>query len=210
MDPVNLRAIERIVAVAIGGLSIFLGYRLFLNMPEQKEGTGKFHLPGGISIYLSRVGPGVFFALFGAIVVAVSFHYAITYRETSETPPAKTDSAITGSAGTQTKSYSGLGGSGSIEEEKLRLYRIQVHQDIVYVNSTLPSLLKPNLSQERRNDVAALLPRVKLAMIKTVWNPTWGNFDDFRNWVEHGALGPPPKDMDEPAGYYREGLRGKR
>ena len=71
------RGVERIVAVAIGGTAIYLGYRLFLSLPEQKDSDGRFLLPGGISIYLSRVGPGAFFALFGCVIVAISFAYSV-------------------------------------------------------------------------------------------------------------------------------------
>ena len=79
MEPIIFRAVERIVAVVIGGLSVYLGYRLFLHIPEQKEGEGKIDLPGGISIFVTRVGPGVFFALFGAVIVAFSVYHGIIY-----------------------------------------------------------------------------------------------------------------------------------
>jgi hypothetical protein len=37
MDLLELRVVERILAVVIGGLSIYLGYRLFIKLPEQKD-----------------------------------------------------------------------------------------------------------------------------------------------------------------------------
>ena len=69
MDPISFRALERILAVVIAGISIYLGYRLFLKLPDKTDSEGKFILPGNISIYISRVGPGVFFALFGAAIL---------------------------------------------------------------------------------------------------------------------------------------------
>src|SRR5574341_1112697 len=75
MDPLFLRALERIIAVLIGGLAIYLGYQLFIHLPTQMNSEGKIVLPGDISVYLSRVGPGAFFALFGTIVVAASFYF---------------------------------------------------------------------------------------------------------------------------------------
>ena len=48
MDAVTLRSIERIVAVLIGGASIYLGYQLFLAIPERHESEGKVALPGGV------------------------------------------------------------------------------------------------------------------------------------------------------------------
>jgi hypothetical protein len=41
MDLLELRVIERILAVVIGGLSIDFGYRLFIKLPEQKDSEGK-------------------------------------------------------------------------------------------------------------------------------------------------------------------------
>ena len=35
-DPVLLRALERILAVAIGGMAIYFGYRMFLAVPDQR------------------------------------------------------------------------------------------------------------------------------------------------------------------------------
>jgi uncharacterized membrane protein YfcA len=78
-----LRLLERILSVVIGGLAIYLGYRLFLNVPEHRDSQGKVTLPWNTTVILSRVGPGVFFALFGAIVVSLSFVKPIDYDDTN-------------------------------------------------------------------------------------------------------------------------------
>ena len=49
MDPLVLRFIERITTVLTGAFSIYLGYRLFLSMPEQKTSDGKFVSIGAIT-----------------------------------------------------------------------------------------------------------------------------------------------------------------
>src|SRR5437660_12340949 len=74
MDPLLLRFIERMTTVLTGAFSIYLGYRLFLSMPEHKTSDGKFVLPLHTSIVLTKVGPGIFFALFGiaAVIFALS------------------------------------------------------------------------------------------------------------------------------------------
>jgi hypothetical protein len=72
MDPLLLRFIERMAVVCIGGMSIYLGYRLFISVPTQRDSAGKLALPWNISIILNRVGPGVFFALFGVAAVSLS------------------------------------------------------------------------------------------------------------------------------------------
>ena len=69
MAVVLTRAAERMLLVLVGALAIYLGYSLFLRMPNaakgRQDGEGKIELPGGVSIFLTRVGPGIFFALVG-------------------------------------------------------------------------------------------------------------------------------------------------
>src|SRR5260221_5763848 len=81
MEPDTLRSLERILAVMVGGFTVYLGYRLFLQIPNRTDSQGKVILPGGISIYMTRIGPGCFFALFGAIVLGLSFKNAVTYSK---------------------------------------------------------------------------------------------------------------------------------
>src|SRR5260370_41555829 len=112
MNPDLLQALERILAVGITGLSIYLGYSLFLHIPDQRDSEGRVRLPGGISIFLSRVGPGAFFALFGAFVVGLSFYYSAAYSKSVYTRPPVGDASRPQSAGgeaMQSTDYSGLG-----------------------------------------------------------------------------------------------------
>ncbi len=54
MDLLQLRVIERVLAVIIGGLSIYLGYRLFIKLPKQKDSSGTVMLPGGLELDLAN------------------------------------------------------------------------------------------------------------------------------------------------------------
>jgi hypothetical protein len=50
----GLRMIERLLAVGIGGMSIYLGYHLFLALPAIRDASGiaLWHLPGcGLNRY---------------------------------------------------------------------------------------------------------------------------------------------------------------
>ncbi|MFQ5627503.1 MAG: hypothetical protein ACE5I1_01985 [bacterium] len=68
MDEFTIRMLERVLAVAIAGVSIYLGYKLFGMIPHIQVGEGKINFPGG-SVHLFRTGPGVFFALFGCFII---------------------------------------------------------------------------------------------------------------------------------------------
>jgi len=212
LEAIILRSIERIVAVIIGGLSIYLGYRLFLAIPERHESEGKVLLPGGISIYMTRIGPGAFFALFGAIVVAISFHQAITYREgpykevmsrQSTGTAAQSDLVQPGGSSTYSRSYTGFGSGDATEN--LQLSRLQAASDIRFLNNTLSQWLRNDLSRQNRTDVALVVQRMRLAIVTSVWGPDWGEIAKFNEWVRNGASEPPPKELDKPARLYLHG-----
>ncbi len=63
MDLITISALQRVLAVVIGGLCIYLWYLLFYHISEQKESGSKINLLGGISIFFTRIGPGIFFTL---------------------------------------------------------------------------------------------------------------------------------------------------
>lgn len=79
MDAVTLRGIERIIIVLFGGMSILLGWHLFVRNIESLQ-SGKFEA-GGIKINLQKVGPGIFFSLFGAAILIATLGYGV-YSET--------------------------------------------------------------------------------------------------------------------------------
>jgi hypothetical protein len=206
MDPVILRALERILAVVIGGVCVYLGYRLFLHIPEQKEGEGKINLPGDVSIYVTRVGPGVFFALFGTGIVALALYHGITYagpdrfsENASVQDNVSPDSSMR---------YSGLMPRDAADaREQLAQNRLELRLDIEFLN-TLPTLLQTDLSPVQRREVGTRLASAKLALLRTVWGADWGDYDAFLLWAESGAHDPIPEGLDRVAAYYRTGQEG--
>ena len=195
----TLRAIERMIGVLIGGISIFLGYRLFLNLPEKTDGQGKFILPGGISVYLSRVGPGVFFALFGAGVIIASLYFSLRIGlPTKDMTSEQTKAATSGSV-----SYS-MSYSGGVET--LREARANVLGDIFLLNK-VPTILRNDLNSKDRQDIERAIPRIKLVLMQSVWGDgkDWGNYQEFKKWVEEGCSGALPRAYDEAVKYYRRG-----
>ena len=83
-----MRMVERLFGLLAGGLCVVLGYQLFIRLPEKADSSGKIILPGGVSIWLSRVGPGIFFALFGVAIVAYSFASAVRVTDEQTAVPA--------------------------------------------------------------------------------------------------------------------------
>jgi hypothetical protein len=193
MDLLYLRVIERILAVIIGGLSIYLGYRLFIKLPEQKDSEGKVVLPGDISIFFSRVGPGVFFSFFGAAVVVVSLQQGLELdRATKESVTA----ASTEKDANLKVRY--IGGAMEVDPGKRDALRADARRAIAELNK-LPTMLASDVQASRRIDVAQALRESKLALIGMVWDADWGDFSKFRNWVNDSEASPPPPGISPEA-----------
>ncbi|WP_346840036.1 hypothetical protein [Microbulbifer sp. SAOS-129_SWC] len=71
----------RMMIVAISGLSIFFGYRLFTIVTE-RQGQLKI-AQQETSLELSDIGPGVFFSLFGSIVL-IAVLWTQPYKQTDK------------------------------------------------------------------------------------------------------------------------------
>jgi hypothetical protein len=190
MDEVFLRAIERLLAVIIGGLGVYLGYRLFLCIPEQKEGEGKIAFPGGTSIFVTRVGPGVFFAMFGAAIVGLSLYQGVV---SSRSGPH------------ETWTYSGLSQGAAVRSQAPHtLDQLKLRSHVEFLN-TLPTWLKADLGEGERREVMIRTDELKLIVMDTVWSKDWGSFEEFRRWVESGAQEPVPARLLTAAQYFRAG-----
>lgn len=200
MDVETFRGLERLLVITAGALSIYLGYRLFLRMPERREGEGKFGLPGGISIYLSRVGPGVFFALFGAVVVGLSFHYPLVVTETVAPSAGPGPAEAPAQVVTSSRSYF-VGAYPAGDREALEQARLRVRDHIGLLNG-LPTSLRRDLSESERQAIARGLRNAKLDMIEAVWGD-WGDWPAFADWVRLGAEAPPPPGLEAAAALFR-------
>jgi hypothetical protein len=168
-DPVLLRAIERILAVVIGGLAIYFGYRLFLAVPDQRaDGRAELSLAKDKRLLLTRIGPGTFFALFGTSVVLASYYFPVT----------------TGEGG-----YSGFGSerpavAGPVvppaapppEAETLR-------RSIAFLNATHDREAAGATAAERA-ELAVGLREAKLALMAAGWQRDWGDPVEFPIWLD--------------------------
>ena len=190
MDMFAFRALERLIAVIIGGMAIYLGYRLFLTIQAGGGGSARVSLPGDVTIMISRVGPGVFFALFGTIVVAASLYYAIKYNETAQATREGTiyTRELTGigpAANTTAREGQGATGLSASQGQTLELDRVRLRQEIEFLNR-VPGLLTPELNQGQRQETARHLREIKLRLMRTVWASDWGDPGAFRIWAEGG------------------------
>lgn len=182
---VLIRASERLLAVLVGGFSIYLGYRLFIAMPQQADSSGKLVLPGNISIFFSRVGPGVFFSLFGAAVVSLSIYRGLQAETTRGLPaetPAAASKIATANISKDTVIYANEPRAGESDARRLAARRAGVRVAIAELNK-LPSALAEDFPKNRIVDVTNAIRDSKLALLETVWAKDGGDVAVFRNWV---------------------------
>ena len=76
-----IRGLERLLAVAFSGVSLILGWHLFKTgvLADQTAEIQK----GDMLLKLQRVGPGVFFALFGTAILIFALSRPFDYKPTS-------------------------------------------------------------------------------------------------------------------------------
>lgn len=75
---VLFRGVERVIITIIAGSTIYWGFRLFaLALPTDNEfSAGK----GNFTLKMRRIGPGVLFALFGAVILSINLLRPISLR----------------------------------------------------------------------------------------------------------------------------------
>ena len=164
-----LRMMERIIAVLIGGFSIYLGYRLFFHLPFEKSHEGTLELPG-VKIVLSRVGPGIFFGVFGTLVM----YYSLT------TPVVinKDGDFIGATARTNAPPGVQVNGTATTQQRSKALTSIEML-------NCADRLLRKGSSGDLADKFSLALRDAKRALLLSVWNSDdWGA-------VEHMAVSGP-------------------
>ena len=209
MDPQSLTilvgAFQRILSILIGGMLVYFGYRLFLSLPGKggrDGGSGEFSLGRGSKVKLSKVGPGVFFAIFGAGLIAYSFAKPMrvnipavqsapgaTIAPSAQTTPG----AATGVLATSGFSYIGAVSAPETDEDRARM-RTETQEDIIVLNRALDNANAPERPQLERAVVKA-----KVALMEPLWAEDWGELKDFRDWLAKGGS---PPDKTQPAADY--------
>lgn len=180
-----LRSVERLIGVLIGGFLAWLGYRLFIDVTAKADSSGNFKLPGGTAIHLTRVGPGIFFSLFGTGIVLISFLKPIDFKQ--EVSLKNLASAPSTSVKTSYSAAAPPAAAPAASKQALRNLR---RPDVALLNR-LPSSLKSDLNASERASIVVAIPQIKLDIMETVWASDWGDFTRFKEWVNSGESVPP-------------------
>jgi hypothetical protein len=178
------RGVERLAIVAAGVLLIYFGFRLFLALPTAHGSDGKLEMPSA-SVTVSRVGPGVFFAVFGTFLLWQMAEKVI--RVDQAAPPV----AVVESTAPPPRATV-IFGSGAAAPPSPQALR-HARNDLAALNCAERRLL-PTLPPELRDDVTRAFRRARVAMLEPVWQPAWGG----REVADVARLGNwPPGELAE-------------
>ena len=188
------RATERILLIPVGALAIYLGYCLFRLIPTTAESEGKLQLPGGISIFLTRIGPGVFFALFGAGLIGYSATRPVEF--TIPSVVSAVSPTLPGSDKAPRQAASPVAGgvrySGAMElPERPSADSLKPEEVVAKLNGYTEDA-RARLDKAAAEEIAEAIKAAKLAVMISNWNSEWGDRVAFEHWVREGAASEPP------------------
>lgn len=173
---VGMRSFERVLVVLFAGLSIYWGFRLFLVLPIQTESNGQLKLPG-ISVVLSKVGPGIFFVAFGVVVNLESLKQSVKVSGlgidyAGIAPKADTRVAVL------------LKPSPAKAVDPQALARVQLSLQSINCLQRLARAKAPGLG----TDLDQASREAKLSLLAGVWDTKgWGDYVAFEQWAIGGS-----------------------
>ena len=198
---VTARHAERLLIVLAGAASIYLGYRMFLSIPRSRTvaetGEGKLELPGGVSIYVTRVGPGVFFALFGAVILGLGLYHGLSLEVREQRAAAGPGDAATAAPVatvlTERKLSSAMPSGASGVDDTERTGTLGTVALLSRLSVALDGPGGRGFAPQQRNDFGGALTDARLRLLASVWDESaWGPYTAFARWVQEGESGTPP------------------
>jgi hypothetical protein len=184
------RAAERILLVLVGALAVYLGYSLFRHIPSTNKSEGKLALPGGVSIFLTRIGPGTFFALFGITVIG----YSVTQPWRLELP----DVAVLSGFGQQN--------ARPVSSTSAVIAGLGPERVIAKLNG-LVAEAQQRLDPPAAVEFEAAVRSAKYSVMLGRWKPEWGDRAAFERWARENGDKDPPDELVPAAMIFRLVLR---
>ena len=189
-----LRFLERIGAIVIGGLSVYMGYRLFLEVPEIKNVEAEVTVEKHLKANISKVGPGAIFAIFGIIVVSSSLIRGINFENKI------IKEAADGTKEEQHEKFSGAEDLSRLRKDNQSSLPDSIPEGLFATLNSLASDFSTDVGGKEKRKIRLAISRSKLALMENNWNEElWGNQAAFRQWVFNGEPDPPPTGIREKA-----------
>lgn len=198
------RSIERCIILSIAAFTIFLGFYLFLAIPDISETEGEIEIFKAMAISWSNTGPGIYFVALGSFILFTAFKRNLnvkietdnSFTTTVESPETTVETTSMNSSKV-IANY--LGSKHSIADEQAQVgERDKLKLDIDYLN-TLQEFagnsqgLSKLASEKALQNFLISVPRIKARLMFSVWNEDWGDYATFLQWIDDGE----PDQYDE-------------
>jgi hypothetical protein len=185
----------RLFSLGIGTFFVYLGFRLFSQVPIGAEGDAEISGLKGTTIKLTRVGPGVFFALFGTVIVVWTLGQPMQHQRTVKLADGSEISEQAGAATAAPPS----------SDSDLHSRRALTRQDMEFLNQ-LGGALGEQQVAALRHSPDYVIPRIKRILMTQVWDDeAWGERAAFQNWLDRtgGLAQPGDPRMREALAFYQ-------
>jgi hypothetical protein len=175
----------RLLQIGAGVLLCVLGYRLFARVPAA-DSSADISVATQFKLNFTKIGPGVFFALFGAVVLVQALANPLRLERQAAAgqaaaPAATAASSAQAAAGGERLMITGATPAAAIASP-LPIDEAALVQHLRFANG-LPELLKPGLPMDRRVAFENSQRELKLALMRSGWQPQWGDRAAFEAWI---------------------------
>jgi hypothetical protein len=184
------RSVEKILAALIGALAIFLGYKLFA-APLGADGGGLIKVGEKLQIDISHVGPGVFFALFGAGLIGYTM-VPVKREQEQATPTQRVRTSIQA----MNDIWPATVDLTPINSPPCEVSVKRLAEMAVEIGSA------PTDKQQK--ELAAALREARVSLMCRSWKDEWGRREAFVDWVyNYGEGDPPSREISRAVAVYR-------
>ena len=177
------RSAERIIALLLGGVAIYLAFRLFLNLPNVNSTDDNFKFKTYFSYHIIKIGMGTLFMMFGATIVLFSIFKAPKLH-------SKTGSI----------EYTGMNSQTEHSYTSETLIDPSSFMDYFAILNNISEKLASDIDPIELNRIETTISRTKLNLMLAIWDENnWGDPVAFKNWITRGENFPYPKLVDPAA-----------
>lgn len=197
LELIKSRSKERLLALTVAGICIILGFLLFLFAPDApNEGSVNIEYLNK-KFALANVGPGVFFALFGAAITIYSIVTQLKMKNVS-----KKNNEEDTVEGTNTIEYTYLLNNKKDSQENINL-RGEFLQDFRTFSKISHEIeLSENISPDIKLKYETAMENVKDYIMRSLWDSSWGSYDEFKKWLNKGCPEPVTDNISDAAEFF--------
>ena len=214
-DMLTMRSFERIFALIVGTLSIFLGYLIIANLAKLMEmiSTSEGILQiAGVEVSPAQWGPGVSFFLLIAVVFGIFIRILHKNLKGEVYKPAKSTAAKKHKPIESINSVRNIhylsATEGIFDNDAVSTVRFRLFRDFRAIDCIQKALTEyganasVKIPKKGKTDFYIAINNLKASAMLTVWDDDWGDYALFAKWVREGCKEPIPKDIETAAQAY--------